>query len=117
MKHSSTKNLERRLLRVKEELMALGPMKPGSLSEQYNVCGTPGCRCKDPRKPRRHGPYYHLNYTWRGRARTEFVKAEDVAGVRVLIENYKRFRALTTEWVDLSLEIARRRKAGGGDGD
>jgi hypothetical protein len=45
------------------------------------------------------------------------VKAEDVAGVRVLIENYKRFRALTTEWVDLSLEIARRRKAGGGDGD
>jgi hypothetical protein len=48
---------------IKQELLALGDMRPGALSEQYNVCGKPNCRCKDPRKPQKHGPYYQLSYT------------------------------------------------------
>jgi len=99
--------LQKRIKTIQHELAALGPMRPGSLSEQYNVCGTPGCRCKDPKKPRKHGPYYHLNYTWRGKARTEFVKAQAVEAVRTQLANYKRFRAITAEWVDVSLELAR----------
>jgi len=106
----STQALQRRIKEIQRELADLGPMRPGSLSEQYNVCGTPGCRCKDPKKPQKHGPYYHLNYTWRGRSRTEFVKAEDVEGVRSQLSKYKRFRALCTEWVDVSLELARLKK-------
>ncbi len=102
---------EQRIERIKQELAALGPMRPGSLSEQYNVCGTPGCRCKDPKKPEKHGPYYHLNYTWRGKARTEFVKAEAVAAVREQVENYKRFRALCAEWVEAALELAKAQRA------
>jgi hypothetical protein len=96
-----------RIARIKQELASLGAMRPGSLSEQFNVCGTPGCRCKDPKKPRKHGPYYHLNYTWGGKARTQFVKAAEVSAVRAELETYKRFRALTEEWVELSLERAR----------
>lgn len=106
-------SLRRRIARIQKELAALGPMRPGSLSEQYNVCGTPGCRCKDPAEPRKHGPYYHLNYTWRGKARTEFVRGEAVEEMRVRLANYKRFRALCAEWVDLSLEIARLERAAG----
>lgn len=101
-----------RIAQIRRELAALDPMRPGSLSEQYNVCGTPGCRCKDPKKPEKHGPYYHLNYTWRGKARTEFVKADAVAAIRVQLENYKRFRELCAEWVDMSLEVARLTRAG-----
>jgi hypothetical protein len=106
----NTQALQRRIKEIQRELAELGSMRPGSLSEQYNVCGTPGCRCKDPKKPQKHGPYYHLNYTWRGRSRTEFVKAEDVEGVGEQLSNYKRFRALCTEWVDVSLELARLKK-------
>jgi len=106
-----TPDLSEHIVRIKQELASLGPMRPGSLSEQYNVCGTPGCRCKDPKKPQKHGPYYHLNYTWRGKARTEFVKAEVVEAVRVQLENYKRFRALCAEWVDAALELARQQRA------
>jgi hypothetical protein len=106
----NTQALQRRIREIRRELADLGPMRPGSLSEQYNVCGTPGCRCKDPKKPQKHGPYYHLNYTWRGRSRTEFVKAEDVDAVREQLADYKRFRALCTEWVDVSLELAKLRK-------
>lgn len=106
------KKLKQRIKQIQRELAQLGPMRPGSLSRQYNVCGTPGCRCKDPEKPRKHGPYCHLKYTWRGKARSEFVKADAVAEVERQLSNYKRFRALTTEWVDLSLEVARLERKG-----
>ncbi len=103
--------IKRRIEEIKQELSALGPMRPGSISEQYNVCGTAGCRCKDPEKPLKHGPYYHLNYTWRGKSRTEFVRAGDVDDLRERLGSYKRFRALTAEWVDLSVELARLERA------
>jgi hypothetical protein len=106
--------LQKRIKQVKQELTKLGPMRPGSISEQYNVCGTPGCRCKDPKKPQKHGPYYYLKYTRRGKSRTEFVKAEEVEVVRRLLENYKRFRALCSEWVDLSLKLAELQRASRG---
>ena len=42
----------------------------GSLSRQYNVCSSPGCRCKAS-PPRKHGPYYQLSYTRNGKSTTE----------------------------------------------
>lgn len=102
-----------RIGQIKAQLAALGPMRPGSLSQQYNICGTPGCRCKDRKKPRKHGPYYHLNYTWRGRNRTEFVKAEAVEAVRRQVETYRRFRELVNEWVDLAVERERLERGAG----
>jgi len=45
----------RQIERVKVKLAALGDLRPGSLSTQYNVCGTPGCRCKAT-PPEKHGP-------------------------------------------------------------
>ena len=48
--------LETKIGKIKEEIMALGlELQPGVLTQQYNVCGSPGCRCKaDP--PHKHGP-------------------------------------------------------------
>lgn len=57
---ASIQNAEQRIQQIKAELGALGEMRPGSLSEQYNVCGKPNCRCKDPKNPQRHEPYYQL---------------------------------------------------------
>lgn len=99
-----------RIHRIKQELLALGDMRPGSLSQQYNVCGKPTCRCKDPHHPRKHGPYYQLSYTHRGKSTTEFVTRDRVAEVRRQLANYARFRRLTEEWVTVSLQVARRRR-------
>jgi hypothetical protein len=96
--------IDRQIEHLKRQLAELGPMHPGSLSEQYNVCGKPGCRCKDPKHPHKHGPYYQLSFTWRGKSRTRFVRAERLAGMRQKITNYKRFRELTDEWVDFVVE-------------
>ena len=97
--------IERKLERLKQQLAELGPMHPGSLSEQYNVCGKVGCRCKDAKNPQKHGPYYQLSFTWRGKGRTRFVRTERLAEVRRKVANYKRFRELTDEWVDLMVEL------------
>ena len=109
--------IERRIEAIRQRLTHLGPMHPGRLTEQYNVCGKAGCHCKDPKKPQKHGPYYQLSFTWRGKSTTRFVRLEQVAEMRRQVANYKRFRELVNEWVDL--EVARERmereKRAGGD--
>ena len=99
--------VQRKIEQLKRQLAQLGPMHPGSLGEQYNVCGKPGCRCKDRKDPRKHGPYYQLSFTWRGKSSTRFVRAGQVEGMREKVANYKRFRELTEEWVDLVIERER----------
>ena len=56
--------------------------------------GTPGCKRKDPKHPQRHGPYYQLSYTLRGKSSTVFVKPQDVAEVRRRIRRYGEFKQL-----------------------
>ena len=102
--------LGKRIEAIKNKLAALGDMRPGSLSKQYNVCGNPACRCKDPDNPKKHGPYHQLSYTHKGRSKSEFVKKEDLAEVKNQVKNYQQFKKLTGEWIDLSVELAKLRK-------
>jgi hypothetical protein len=99
-----------RIKEIQKTLSEMGEMRPGSLSMQYNVCGNPSCRCKDKKNPQKHGPYYQLSYTHKGKSTTEFVKAEKVDEVRQQIQNFREFKKLTDEWVDLSVKIAKLRK-------
>ena len=99
-----------RIGEIKQELGELGDMRPGSVSEQYNVCGNPTCRCKDPEDPKKHGPYYQLSYSHKGKSTTEFVKKEAISEVRKQLENYRTFKMLNKEWIDLSVQIAKLRK-------
>ncbi len=102
--------LERRIVKLKKQLIALDDLRPGSLSEQYNVCGTPGCQCKaDP--PRKHGPYYQVSFTWQGRSKSQFVRRAQVATVRRHLRNYQRLRALVDEWIAAGLELSKLRLA------
>jgi uncharacterized protein YukE len=111
------RQIQHQIEAVKKQLAELGSMHSGSLSEQYNVCGNPGCRCKDPKDPQRHGPYYQLSYTWRGKSSTRFVRQEGVAKMREKVSNYKRFRELVNECVDLSLELEQAERAQAKDAD
>lgn len=103
---SSAAALHRRIEQIKAELTTLGPLRPGTLSQQYNVCGTPGCRCKDD-PPQRHGPYSQLSYTWRARSRSEFVREEELGQIEEQLRNYARLRHLINQWIDAAIELAR----------
>ncbi len=104
--------LQERIQRIKEKILAIEEMRPGSLSEQFNVCGNPNCRCKDPDHPKKHGPYYQISYTRKGKSTTEFVRKEMVADVRRELKNYQKFKKLMDEWIDLSIEIGKLRRQG-----
>jgi hypothetical protein len=100
----SIRALETQMQKIKQELLSLGDLRPGSLSKQYNVCGSPKCRCKDD-PPQKHGPYYQLSFTRKGRSRTKFVKQPHVPTVKKQLKNYARLRTLVDRWVELSTEL------------
>ena len=104
------REIDDRIATIKKALSALGPLHPGSISRQYNVCGGPNCRCKaDPAQ--RHGPYYQLSYAYRRKSTSTFVREADLPGLHQQLRNYERLRALVQEWVDLSTERARLARA------
>lgn len=99
---------ERKVEQARGKLGKLGPMLPGSISEQWNVCGTPGCRCKDAMKPVKHGPYYQLSFTVGGRSSTMFIKKADLPEARRRIRRYGQFKALCGELVHAYVALARK---------
>jgi hypothetical protein len=101
---------EKRILEIKNELMGLGEIRNGSISEQYNVCGNPTCRCKDKENPQKHGPYYQLSYRFNKKSTSQFVSAENVDAVRQQLADYKTFMALKDEWLGASIELSKLRK-------
>ena len=86
------KKIEKRIEKIKVELTRVGDMRPGSLTKQYRD------------KEKKSGQYYQLSYTHEMKSRTNYVRQECVADVRKQINNYKRFKELTTEWVALGIE-------------
>jgi hypothetical protein len=99
---------ERRVAQLRDKLARLGPMLPGSISEQWNVCGTPGCRCKDPKAPVKHGPYYQLSFTVGGRSSTMFIRKEHLPEVRRRLKRYQTFKTLCTDLVHAYVDWARK---------
>ena len=91
--------LEKRIEKLLSKLVTLGPMRPGSITKQYR-----------DRKNQR-GVYYQLSYTHKMKSRTEHVWPEHVELLRAEVAEYKRFKALTTEVVDLSIELSKAKVA------
>lgn len=107
---SREKLLLRQIERLKGQLAALGDLRPGSLSTQYNVCGTPGCRCKAI-PPEKHGPYYQVSFTRKGKSSSKFVRKEDLAVIRGELKNYDTMKTLVDHWIDLATELSNLRLA------
>ena len=103
--NKSIESLKSEIEEIKRQIVDLGDLRPGSISEQYNVCGKKGCRCK-ANPPEKHGPYYQLSYTRKGKSKSVFVKNENVPEVKRQVENYRLLKSLVERWVDISIELA-----------
>jgi len=99
--------LQAHIEKVKNDLLQLGPMRPGTLSQQYTACQKPGCKCVDPIQPQKHGPFYKLSYTHGGKSTTQFIRPQFVPEVQKQLATYKKFTALTQQWVSLALELSK----------
>ena len=87
--------IRKRIASIKAQLAGIETMRPGSLTRQY----------KDPKN--RRGAYYQLSYTRDMRSRTDYVPRDYVRELRREIQNYKRFKVLTNQWIALSIELSR----------
>lgn len=87
--------LQNRIQSLQRQLAQLGPMRPGCLSRQY-------------RKPKEQsGAYYQLSYTYQMKSKTEYIPAPLVPQIQQEVAEYKRYRQLTAQWIELSLELSR----------
>ena len=97
--------LERRIAKITSLLAQLGDLRIGSLSEQYNVCGRAGCRCKAS-PPIKHGPYHQLSFTRKGKSSTRFVRRGELTTVKQQLRNYEKLRKLVDQWITLGTELS-----------
>jgi hypothetical protein len=97
-----------RVRKLEEALAKVGPMLPGGISEQWNVCGKQGCACKNPDNPRKHGPYFQLSFTIGGKSSSMFLRRGELAAARRYVRNYARFKALTQQLLQARVDWARK---------
>lgn len=69
-----SKQIERRIVKIKQALAALGDMRPGSLSTHTRSWG---------------GQYCQLSYTHLGKGHTQYIPQERVKEVKRQIANYR----------------------------
>ena len=99
---------EKRIKQIKQEISKLKPFHPGSIKKQFNVCGKAGCKCKDPKKPIKHGPYYQLSYSCNGKSSTKFIKERDLTQTQIYVDRYKRFKTLINELTESNIKLIKR---------
>jgi Family of unknown function (DUF6788) len=87
--------LEKRIEKLVGKLAKIQPMRPGSISKQYRD------------RQNQLGVYYQLSYTHKMKSRTEHVWPDHVKALRIEIEEYKKFKKLTSELIDLSIELSK----------
>ena len=92
MKAKTLSQIEKTIKIIKQQLGTIEQMRPGSLTRQY----------RNPKD--KTGAYYQLSYTHKMRSRTEYVRPEFVEQTKEQISEYKRFRDLVDQWVELSIE-------------
>lgn len=97
--------LEKQIAKIKAEINRLEDIRRGSLSKQYNVCGSPGCKCKADR-PKKHGPYYQLSFTKNGKSTSKFVNTKNAQVVNLQVKNYASLRKLIEKWIELGTELS-----------
>ena len=87
--------IEKKIARIKTALQAIGPMRPGSLTEQF----------KD--RENEEGAFWQISYTRHMQSRTDSIRREWVKTTRKQIEEYKKCKRLIDTWVVLAIEHAK----------
>jgi hypothetical protein len=88
------KSIKERIKEVKKEIQKLEIIRPGKLSKQKR--GT------------KKGTYNYLSYTFQNKGATDYIKEKHVERVNKEIEAFNRFKALTDEWIELSIKLSKR---------
>jgi len=88
-------HIQQQITRIKQELLQIDEMRPGSLTRQY----------KNPKE--KTGGFYQISYTYKNKSRTEYVKVQHVDALKQQIAAYKQFKKLVEQWIDLAIKYSK----------
>lgn len=112
-KVGKAKGLAMRREVLKQDLAQIRDMRPGSLVGRYRKCGKPSCHCAATGSAG-HGPSWSLTREVEGKTVTKIIPAgAAVERTQAQIAEYRRFRALTREVVEVSEELCDAQLAAG----
>ncbi len=102
--------------RALAQFATIGDMRPGSLLANFTKCGKPNCRCAYD-ETAKHGPHYMINRTLEGKPKSVRLRADEVETAQGELDEYKRFQAISAEFIRASEEVAEARRLGLRNGD
>lgn len=91
--------VENKIAALKQRIVRLGDMRPGTLSVQY----------RNPAQQRT--PFHQISYTHQGKSRSEYVRPANLPVVRRELANYRTFKTIAGQLVTLSITASRLRCA------
>ena len=92
---------------LKQQLLQLGFVRPGSLVRRFMPCGRPSCRCMaDP--PALHGPYYQWTQKVHGKTVTMRLTEKQARLCVEWTQNHREFKKLIRKMEALSLKVTNR---------
>ena len=91
---SKSEKLIKKIKVLKEQLVVLGAMHPGSLSKQIR---------KKNGEP--YGEYWHLSYTFAGKGHTKYIPTARVEEFTLMVKNFQKFKLLSDQIIALSIEL------------
>ena len=89
---------------IKTQIVGLGDLRPGSLTDRFRKCGKPNCHCAEPDDVG-HGPSWSLTHGEKGKTVTKVIPAAYVPQTREQLAEYQRLRGLTRELVKINEKI------------
>ncbi len=95
-----------KLEEAKAELVGLGFILQGSVTERRMECGKAGCRCHgDPGA--RHGPYYQWSWKASGRTASVYLSPAQAELCRQWVANHRRAEKILKRMREISKRAAR----------
>jgi hypothetical protein len=94
----TTKKIEMLNLKIeaiKKDLVHIGNMRPGSVTEQFKKRGE------------KKWAYWQISYTQNKRSKTEYLKDEFVEQIKNEVLEYKKFKLLMEKLVEMNISLSK----------
>jgi len=89
--------IQNQIKNIQNKLMEVGTMRPGSLTKQMQRRST----------TEKVFEYWQLSYTHKMKSKSDYVRQDMVKTTQVRVKEFKRFKKLIDEWIDLAIEQAK----------
>ena len=93
--------------RLIEKISTVKFILRGTIRKQGNICGTPGCKCKDKKNPVLHGPYHYLSHRYNNKGQTLFLNDKKMRLSKKGVRNYKKIINLLYKLSEVNFRLVR----------